>query len=94
MNSTEIAKIAHVSRSTVSRVLNHHPGVSQKMRERVEAVIYEYNYVPDAAARKLAGKENKIIGLFIVDTVDTYLCNPILQRLYCNGGRYCEQPGI
>lgn len=84
MNSTEIAKIAHVSRSTVSRVLNHHPGVSQKMRERVEAVIYEYNYVPDAAARKLAGKENKIIGLFIVDTVDTYDENNICVTPFYN----------
>ncbi|MDD3347983.1 LacI family DNA-binding transcriptional regulator [Oscillibacter sp.] len=72
MNSGEIAKLAKVSRSTVSRVLNHHAGVTDKMRERVEAVIREQNYVPDAAARKLAGKENRIIGLFIIDTADTY----------------------
>lgn len=84
MDSSEIAKIAHVSRSTVSRVLNHHPGVSQKMRDRVEAVIREYNYVPDAAARKLAGKQNKILGLFIVDTVDTYDENNICTTPFYN----------
>ena len=84
MNSTELAKIAKVSRSTVSRVLNNYPGVSPKMRERVEAAIREQNYVPDAAARKLAGKTNHIIGLFIIDTVDTYGENDICTTPFYN----------
>ncbi|WP_295581236.1 LacI family DNA-binding transcriptional regulator [uncultured Oscillibacter sp.] len=67
MNSFEIAKLAHVSRTTVSRVLNGHSNVSEETRRRVEAVIREHNYFPDAAARNLAGKQNKVLGLFIID---------------------------
>ena len=67
MKSSEIAKLAHVSRTTVSRVLNGHSNVSETTRQRVEAVIQEHNYFPDAAARNLVGKQNKVLGLFILD---------------------------
>ena len=49
-----IASLAEVSRSTVSRVLNNHPGVKPTVRERVQQVIREQNYAPKAAARSLA----------------------------------------
>ncbi len=67
MNSAEIAKLAHVSRTTVSRVLNGHANVSEKTRRRVEAVIQEQHYFPDAAARNLVGKQSRVLGLFIID---------------------------
>ena len=67
VKSSEIAKLAHVSRTTVSRVLNGHSNVSETTRQRVEAVIQEHNYFPDAAARNLVGKQNKVLGLFILD---------------------------
>lgn len=68
MNSNDIAKIAGVSRSTVSRVINNYPNVPEKTREMVSEVIKKYNYVPHASARMLAGGKNRSIGLFIVDT--------------------------
>lgn len=71
MNSSEIAKLAHVSRTTVSRVLNGHSSVSEETRQRVEAVIREQNYFPDAAARNLVGKQNRVLALFIIDLVAT-----------------------
>ena len=71
MNSSEIAKLAHVSRTTVSRVLNGHSNVSEETRQRIEAVIREHNYFPDAAARNLVGKQNKVLGLFIIDLAAT-----------------------
>ena len=67
MNTSEIAKLAHVSRTTVSRVLNGHPNVSEKTRQRVESIVNEYHFFPDAAARNLVGKQSKVFGLFIVD---------------------------
>jgi LacI family transcriptional regulator len=70
MNSVEIAKLAGVSRSTVSRVINNYPNVPEETRQRVLAVIEKYNYVPHASARMLAGKTSKIIGLIIIDTKD------------------------
>lgn len=67
MNSKDIAKIAGVSRTTVSRVINNSSNVSEETRQRVLDVINKNNYVPDASARKLAGIKSKTIGLFIVD---------------------------
>ena len=67
MNSSEIAKLAGVSRSTVSRVINNYPNVPEETREKVLKVIKEYDYVPHASARMLAGSKNRVIGLFIID---------------------------
>lgn len=69
MNSSDIAKLAGVSRSTVSRVINNYPNVPDETREKVLKVINEYDYVPHASARMLAGGKNRIIGLFIIDMV-------------------------
>lgn len=54
MTIDQVAELAYVSRSVVSRVLNDHPNVSEEARERVEKVIEEYNYRPSSAARSLA----------------------------------------
>ena len=67
MNSTEIAKLAGVSRSTVSRVINNYSNVPEETKEKVLEVINKYNYVPHASARMLAGKKNKTLGLFLID---------------------------
>ncbi len=49
----EVARLAFVSRSVVSRVLNNHPNVSKEARARVLKVIEEYNYRPSSVARSL-----------------------------------------
>ncbi|QXD16315.1 LacI family transcriptional regulator [Rhodocaloribacter litoris] len=49
----EVARLAYVSRSVVSRVLNNHPNVSKEARARVMKVIEEYNYRPSSVARSL-----------------------------------------
>lgn len=67
MNSKDVARIAGVSRTTVSRVINNSPNVSEETRKIVLDVINKNNYVPDASARKLAGIKSKTIGLFIID---------------------------
>ena len=70
MNRSDIAKIAGVYRSTVSRVINNYPNVPEETREKVLRIIEEYDYVPHASARMLAGSKNRVIGLFIVDMVE------------------------
>ncbi|MGV8983361.1 LacI family DNA-binding transcriptional regulator [Clostridium sp.] len=67
MNSIDIAKIAGVSRSTVSRVINNYTNVPEETRKRIQQIIKENNYVPHASARMLAGAKNRVIGLFIID---------------------------
>ncbi len=65
MNLEDIARLAGVSRSTVSRVVNNDPRVSEAVRARVKAVIAEYNYHPNAAARSLASRRTRVVGLLI-----------------------------
>ncbi len=77
----EIATLAGVSRSTVSRVVNGDPRVSAAARERVEAVISECHYVPNAAARSLASRRTRIIGLLISPSVGVILTDPFFNQL-------------
>lgn len=67
MNSSEIAKIVGVSRSTVSRVINGYSNVPLETRIKVEAAIQKYGYIPNNAARNLAGKPSNTVGLFIIE---------------------------
>ena len=52
----EVAAVAGVSRSTVSRVVNGSTSVSPSALESVQRAIAELNYVPNRAARSLAMK--------------------------------------
>ena len=67
MNSIDIAKIAGVSRSTVSRVINNYSNVPNETKLKILRIIKDNNYVPHASARMLAGVKNRVIGLFIID---------------------------
>nr|MBC9202439.1 LacI family DNA-binding transcriptional regulator [Paenibacillus sp. PL91] len=68
INSTEIAKLAGVSRSTVSRVINNYANVPEKTKQKVMKVIQQYNYYPNLSAQVLAGKRTRTIGLFMIDS--------------------------
>ncbi|WP_410771645.1 LacI family DNA-binding transcriptional regulator [Fontibacillus sp. BL9] len=64
-NINEIARLAGVSVSTVSRVLNHHKYVSEDKRAAVQKVIDEMNYTPNRNAVDLIRGETKKIGVII-----------------------------
>ncbi len=61
----EIAQLAGVGVSTVSRVLNHNKDVSEATRERVLKIIEENNYVPNGSARSLKASKQNHIGLLV-----------------------------
>ncbi|MDO4323523.1 MAG: LacI family DNA-binding transcriptional regulator [Lachnospiraceae bacterium] len=61
----DIAKLANVSRSTVSRALNNNPEVSKETKERIQAVIEQYHYHPSTYARRMVTKSCDTIGLYI-----------------------------
>ena len=66
MKLKDIAKITGVSAVTVSNVINgNHHKVSKETIEKVQKIIDEYNYRPNATARSLVSKESKIIGVVI-----------------------------
>jgi len=52
----QIARLAGVSLTTASRVINEQPNVRPEVRERVWQVIHEQGYQPNLAARSLALK--------------------------------------
>jgi LacI family transcriptional regulator len=60
---TDVAKRAHVSHQTVSRVLNGYEGIRQETRDRVVAAIEELGYRRNDAARRLASARSGLIGV-------------------------------
>lgn len=72
----QVAKFAKVSRSTVSRVINDDPKVSPDTRQRVQRIIQELNYHPNAAARGLAAGRTRILGLVIPMGVAAVFSDP------------------
>ena len=63
MNIYEIAKQAGLSTTTVSRVINNSPHVSDKTRERVLKIIEESGFVPNYFARSLNKIKTKTVGI-------------------------------
>ncbi len=65
MKMDDIAKLAGVSKASVSRVLNDKPNVSKKLRDRVEQVLKDYDYQPNLIAQALNTKKSKLIGVLL-----------------------------
>lgn len=67
MTIYDIAKVAGVSASTVSRVINDKPGINEETRKKIKKLLAEYNYSPNEAARGLVMQSSRIIGILIED---------------------------
>jgi LacI family transcriptional regulator len=59
----DVARLAGVSIKSVSRVINKEPHVSAKLRAKVDAAVDKLGYVPDPAARSLAGVRSFTLGV-------------------------------
>lgn len=58
----DIAKLAKVSASTVSRVINDDPRISEKTKKKVKKIIEEMHYIPNSMAKQLVMKTSFSIG--------------------------------
>ena len=65
MTIKDIAKLCNVSVSTVSRVLNDRPDVSEDVRRKVLSAIKDSNYIPNNSARDLVRTKSDAIGLVV-----------------------------
>jgi DNA-binding LacI/PurR family transcriptional regulator len=65
LNLEDIAAQAGVSRSTVSRVINNAPYVSERTRQRVMEVIQREGFAPNPVARALVTQRSQVIGVVI-----------------------------
>jgi LacI family transcriptional regulator len=77
----DIARLAGVSKKTVSRVINASPNVQKETRERIQAVIAEHGYAPDPQARGLAFRRSFLIGLVYDNPNPQYVVNMQLGLL-------------
>ncbi|MFA6507171.1 MAG: LacI family DNA-binding transcriptional regulator [Treponemataceae bacterium] len=70
---TDVAALADVSITTVSRVINDtgYP-VSQEARDRILAAVEQLNYTPSFAAQRLRNDFNPVIGLIVRDIANSY----------------------
>ncbi|WEH43098.1 LacI family DNA-binding transcriptional regulator [Streptomyces sp. AM 2-1-1] len=64
----EVAALAGVGRSTASRVINNASGVKASTRRAVQRAIDELGYVPNLAARSLAGRRADAVALVMTKT--------------------------
>lgn len=87
----EIARLANVSRSTVSRVINEDPNVSTETRERVLSVVRRLNYHPNAAARGLAAGRTRVLGLVIPMGVSALFSDPYFPLLIQGVSSACNE---
>ncbi|WP_353508271.1 LacI family DNA-binding transcriptional regulator [Intrasporangium sp.] len=72
----EVARLAGVSRATVSRVINSSPKVSPEVQTAVEAAISELNYVPNRAARSLVARATMSIALVVPEDAHRFFGDP------------------
>ncbi|TXK85001.1 LacI family transcriptional regulator [Paenibacillus sp. N3.4] len=80
----EIAKHAGVSISTVSKALNGYSDISPKTRAKIQEIIKELNFHPNATARGLATKRSYMIGAFFQDDLNYGFFHPFLHILLEN----------
>jgi len=79
----DIARLANVSTTTVSHVLNNTRRVSDKLSDRVQTVIREIDYKPNAMARALRVHSSKTLGLIIPDNSNPFFSEIALGAEDC-----------
>ena len=80
MTIKDIARLSGYSLGTVSRVLNNHPDVSAKARERVMAVVQEQGFEPNANARHLKMQTQSAIAVMVKGSQNLLFAD-ILERV-------------
>jgi len=84
----DIAKLAGVGKSTVSRVLTNDPKVKASTREKVQRLIQESGFVPSKSAQILGGGRTKVIGIILsrLDSAsENKVVSAILEVIYAAG---------
>ena len=77
---TDVAELAGVSPTTVSRVINKKGYLSQKTIDKVHESMRELNYYPNNLARSLQGKSTQLVGL-IFPTLDNIFYAELINHL-------------
>lgn len=73
----DIAKVAGVSHTTVSRALRGSPLISEGTRERIQRLAGEMGYTPNAIAQSLQRRRTSTIGLVVTSIADPFLSDVV-----------------
>ncbi|MBI3678933.1 MAG: LacI family DNA-binding transcriptional regulator [Acidobacteria bacterium] len=73
----DIARLAEVSHSTVSRALRNSPLVKAETAERIRRIVEEFGYRPSAIARSLATRRTKTIGVVVTTIADLFVAGVV-----------------
>ncbi|HYN63024.1 MAG TPA: LacI family DNA-binding transcriptional regulator, partial [Candidatus Limnocylindrales bacterium] len=76
-----VARVANVSRATVSRVVNGDRRVREQTRSAVEAAVRDLGYVPNRAARSLVTKRSGSVGVVIPEPAAQLFGDPFFPRV-------------
>ena len=71
VNLADVAHQVHVSKMTVSRVINHPEKVSAEVRESVMAAIDLIGYQPNRIAKALVNHQNYVIQFLVLEDIVT-----------------------
>jgi len=71
----DVAELAGLSTSTVSRVVSRHGSVSKESRQKVDDAIKALNYTPNTVAQALKNKKSNIIGVVVPDVSSPYFAS-------------------
>ncbi|MBP3038811.1 LacI family DNA-binding transcriptional regulator [Bacillaceae bacterium Marseille-Q3522] len=75
----DVAKLANVAPSTVSRVIANSPRISERTKRRVREAMKELDYHPNFIARSLANQSTQAIGLVMPSFRGTVFQNPFFS---------------
>jgi len=89
----KVSKAAGVSRSTVSRVINNHPNVSEATRARVQKAIKRCGYRPNGVARSLATSTTHILGMIIPEAVTKLFTDAYFPLMLRGATEACNRRG-
>jgi len=76
----DVAELAGVSPSTVSRVISNNPKISQETRDKVQKCMEELGYYPNAIARSLARSMTGTIGVIMPTRKEDLFLNPFFPE--------------
>ncbi|CAL9326049.1 LacI family DNA-binding transcriptional regulator [Streptomyces sp. SudanB52_2052] len=90
----EVAARAGVGRGTVSRVINNAAGVKESTREAVQRAIEELGYVPNLAARSLAGRRTDAVALVLTEPDWRVFSEPFFSEIVRSLGDALTDTGM
>ncbi|MFJ4282385.1 LacI family DNA-binding transcriptional regulator [Streptomyces massasporeus] len=90
----EVAARAGVGRGTVSRVINNAAGVKESTRHAVQRAIDELGYVPNLAARSLAGRGTDAVALVLTEPDWRLFAEPFFSEIVGSLGDALADTGM